>query len=61
MNFLKGLALGLLGVILFLSLTVFGLAFMVNSTALSPKFITSELDKLDVSSLAEELITEQMS
>jgi len=34
---------------------------MLNQTILNPKFITSELDKLDVSSLVEEVISEQVS
>ncbi len=32
---------------------------MLNSTILNPRFITSELDRLNVSSLAEELLSEQ--
>jgi len=59
MKFLKGLAIGLLSFLLFLSLTIFGILFLSNQTILNPNFITSELDKLDVSSLAEELISEQ--
>lgn len=58
MKILKGLALGLLSFLLFLSLSIFGLAFMLNNTLLNPDFITSELDRLDISSLAEELISE---
>lgn len=61
MKFLKGLAIGLLSFLLFLSLSIFGIAFLLNQTILNPNFITSELDKLDVSSLAEELISEQVS
>ncbi len=60
MKFLKGLALSLLGFLLFLSLSIFGMAFTVNSTALNPKFITSELNKLDMSSLAKSFIDEQV-
>ncbi|MFC1907785.1 hypothetical protein ACFLWT_00055 [Chloroflexota bacterium] len=59
MKFLKGLAFFLLTFLLSLSLSVFGLVFMVNSTILNPDFITSEIDRLDVSSLAEEFIGEQ--
>ncbi len=59
MKFLKGLAIGLLSFLLFLSLTIFGILFLLNQTVLNPNFITSELDKLDVSALAEELISEQ--
>ncbi len=61
MKFLKGLANGLLSFLLFLSLTIFGIAFLLNQTILNPNFITSEMDKLDVSSLAEEAISKQAS
>jgi len=60
MKFLRGLGLTLLSLLLFLSLSIFGLAFLLNNTVLSPKFITSELDRLDVSSLAEEVISQQI-
>lgn len=59
MNALKNLALVFLSFFLFLSLSMFGLAFMFNRTALNPNFITSELDKLDFSLLAEDLLSEQ--
>ncbi len=59
MKFLKGLSLGLLSFLLFLSLSVFGVAFLINQTILNPNFITSELDKLDVAALVEEIISEQ--
>ncbi len=60
MKFLKGLALTLLSFLLFLSLSIFSLAFLLNSTILSPDFITSELDRLEISPLVEEIINEQM-
>ena len=60
MKILKGLALGLLSFLLFLSLSIFGVLFMLNSTILNPNLITSELDRLDVSSLVEEVLSEQM-
>ncbi len=60
MKFVKGLALSLLGFLLFLSLSVFGLMFMLNSTVLSPDFVAEELDKIDVYSLAGELLREQV-
>ncbi|MFC2071139.1 hypothetical protein ACFLUU_00255 [Chloroflexota bacterium] len=59
MKNLQGLALGLLSLFLFLSLSIFSLAFMLNSTTLNPKFVTSELDRFDVSSLAGELVSMQ--
>ena len=61
MKILKGLALGLLGFLLFLSLIIFSSAFTVNSTALSPRFITSEIDKIDVSALTEEFISQEIT
>lgn len=59
MKFLKGLALTLLSFLLFLSLSIFSLVFLLNSTILNPDFITSELDRLEVSPLAEEIISQQ--
>ena len=60
MKFLKSLALSLLSFLLFLSLSTFGLLFMVNSTILNPDFVTAEINRLDVSSLAEEILSEQI-
>ena len=60
MKFLKGLALSLLSLLLFLSLTILGLALTLNNTILNPDFVVSELDKLDVSSLAKEALSEQI-
>ena len=59
MKSLKGLALGILSSLLFFSLSVFGLAFTVDQTVLNPRFLTRELDRLDVSLLVEETISEQ--
>jgi len=58
MKFLKGLALSLLSLLLFLSLSIFGLAFMLNSTILNPNFIVSEMDRLDISAVVEEFTME---
>ncbi len=59
MKILKGLAIGLLSSLLFLSLSIFGTAFLINQTILNPDFVTSQLDKLDVATLVEEIISEQ--
>jgi len=56
MGFLKGLAFSLLSFLLFLSLGIFGLALTVNSTVLSPRFVTNELDRLEVAPLVAELV-----
>ena len=59
MSFLKGSAIALLGFLLFLCLSLFGIAFLVNQTILNPGFISSELDKIDVAVITEEIISEQ--
>ncbi|MBA7623401.1 hypothetical protein ES703_30796 [subsurface metagenome] len=61
MNVVKSLALGLLSFLLFLSISIFGLAFTLNSTILNPDFIVSQFDRLDVSSLTGELFREQIT
>jgi len=60
MSFVKGLAISLLSFLLFLSLSVFGLVLMLNQTLLNPDFVVSELDRLDISALAQELISQQI-
>jgi len=60
MKFLKGLAITLLSSLLYLSLVALGLAFMLNSTILNPDFVVAEVNKLDVTSLAGEFISEQI-
>ena len=61
MNVLKGLVLGLLSLLLFLSLSIFGIAFTLNSTLLNPDFVASEVDKIEVSSLIRELTEEPIA
>lgn len=55
MQFLKGLAISLLSFLLFLSLSLFSLAFMLNQTILDPDFIVSQMTKLNLSSLVKEI------
>lgn len=61
MKFLKGLALSLLSFLLFLSLGVFSMVYMLNNTFLNPDFVAAQVDRLDISSLARELTEEQIS
>lgn len=61
MKFLKVLALTLLGFLLFLSLSIFGVALMLNLTIFNSDFIVSELDELDISSLAKDLFHQQFA
>jgi len=60
MKALKIFGITLLSLLLFLSLSVFGFAFMLNNTALNPDFVVSELDKLDIPLLAEEFISQEI-
>ncbi len=60
MGFLKGLVISLLSLLLLLSLSIFGLVFMLNQTILSPDFATSQVEKLDLASLAKELVISEL-
>lgn len=60
MDFLKGLVLSLLSFLLFLSLSAFGDILMLKRTLLSPAFVVSQVDRLDIALLAEELLSEQI-
>ena len=61
MGFLKGLGIAILNFLLFLSLVVFGMAFLFNSTLLNPDFVAAQVDKLDISETARDLVDEQLS
>ncbi len=61
MNFLKGLAISILTLLLFLSLAVFGMLYTLENTFLNPDFLADQVDRLDVSALAKEVIEEQIS
>ena len=60
MGLAKRAAIGFLGFLLFLSLFTFGLGFWANRTALNPDFVITQLDRLDVPSLAGEVLREQL-
>ena len=59
MRFLKGLGVSVLSFLLFLSLSIFGLVLMLNQTILNPDFVVSEVDKLDLAPLVQELVSQQ--
>ena len=61
MQFLKGLAISLLSFLLFLCLSAFSMVFMLNQTLLNPDFVTSQINRLDLSSLAKEMVINQIS
>ncbi len=60
MGLAKRAAIAFLGFLLFLSLSVLGLAFTLNRTVLNPDFAISQLDRLDVPSLAGERLIERI-
>ena len=61
MKALKIVGLTLIGLVLFLSLSVFGTALTINSTLLNPRFLPDELDRLDVAALVEETVLDGSS
>jgi membrane-associated HD superfamily phosphohydrolase len=58
MTALKGILAGFLSFLLLLSLSVFGIALMVNFTALNPDFITNQVDQVDFTELANDFVDE---
>jgi hypothetical protein len=56
LKILKSLAVSLFTFILFLSILIFGILFMVKSTVLNPKFITDTIDDINVSELIDEFV-----
>jgi hypothetical protein len=61
MKALKIIGLIILGFLLFTSLSVFGLAFTLNSTVLNSSFLPHELDRLNVAGLTEEMLNKSES
>lgn len=61
MNVLRSLGTAILSLLLFLSLTVFGTAFLLHSTLLNPDFVAAQVDKMDVSELARDITEEQIA
>jgi len=60
LGIIKTFAAILLGFLLLCSLSIFGLAHTVNSTALNEDFINSQIDKLNIADIADEAIDEQL-
>jgi hypothetical protein len=65
MSALRRLGSGVLCFLLLISLSVFGIAFLINSTILNPDFVAAQTDKLDMTALsrdyADDLISEESS
>lgn len=60
MKVLKVTLLVFLGIFLALSLLIFGALLTVNLTALNPDFVVSQVNRLDISAIADELIIEEL-
>jgi len=60
MKFLKGLGLAILSFLLFLSLSIFGFVLTLNQTILNPDFVVSQVDRLDIASIAGDMLSEQI-
>ena len=54
MNVLRRLGTGILSFLLLVSLSVFGVAFFINSTLLQPDFVAEQVDKLDMAAVASD-------
>jgi len=60
MSFFKSFGLAILGVLLFLSISFFGLVFTLDQTLLNRDFTVAQVEKLDTATLAEYIIRDQV-
>jgi hypothetical protein len=60
MGFLKGLATVIFCIILFVALIGFSVVFLVNGTVLSNSFVASEVDNMPISSIARDIVEDQI-
>jgi len=58
MSALKGVATGILSFLLFLTVSLFGVAYLVHSTVLSPDFVADQVNDVDVPAVIEDVIDE---
>lgn len=58
MTALKGILVGILSFLLLLSLSIFGISLMVNSTVMNPDFITGLVEETDITQLAKDFADE---
>lgn len=59
MTFLKGFGLAILSLLLFLSLSFFGVGLTIDQTLLNPDFAVSQVDRLDIAPLAKDMLSQQ--
>ncbi|MCX6011713.1 MAG: hypothetical protein NT134_05640 [Chloroflexi bacterium] len=60
MKVFKVILLVVLGILLSLSLLIFGLALTLNQSVLNPDFIAEHVERLDIAALADEVVKEQV-
>lgn len=60
MKFLKGLAITIVGFLLFLSISAFSTVFMLKQTLINPDFAVAELNQLDTAKLGKEMLGDQI-
>ena len=60
MKVFKVILLVVLGILLSLSLLIFGLALTLNHSILNPDFIAEHVERLDIAALADEVVKEQV-
>ena len=58
MSLLKGLATSVLSFILFLTLSIFSIAFMLHGTVLNSDFVSNQVDSIPVSDIARDVSEE---
>jgi hypothetical protein len=61
MKVLKVLGTIVCSILLFLALSILSVAFLLNSTVLSPDFMNKQIDKLDTSEITQDLIDDQLA
>lgn len=60
MKVFKVIALVILGMLLSLSLLIFGLVLTLNQSVLNPDFVADHVDSLDIAALADEIVRDQI-
>lgn len=60
MKVLKGFGVGILSFLLFVFLIAFGLVFTLDRTLLNADFVSAEINKLDLPSVAKEVASQQL-
>jgi len=60
MGFLRGLGTAICSLLLFLALSIFSVAFLVNGTVLKADFVNTQIDKLNMSDIAQQFIDDQI-